>query len=327
MQVPKTARKPIYIILFDSAQSRDEPYKPYLSQDEIVDGAHLVTAPHGLSVELIPCLRALWFCLHLPATAYDLLDLQARRIRSFQQYDFAHEIVLLPNTMLDDATDIITRREPIGVPVLVFAPDSLMSEANDLAARLSVPNRPILFSELDPQTIPQLWRVIHQMLLEDADYLERDFDFVNRLDLAPLLLPNAFVLRQLDTGRTDEPDNPEELSDLTYSVLNDHAVVSAVARCENAGMNEAEAEKVLNEVINEERQNVSVPISVVVPGVAPAYVKAATALGVSMAPYAGNPSISHCYGAILTPSTRRESRKRLLTSSLPTVLLRVAGWR
>ena len=268
-------RKPSYVILFETEQEANAPYLSYLSLEQAQSTRHLVTEPHGLSRELVPCLQPLWFCLHLPATAFDLVDIAVSHLEIGKRYNLAHEIVLLPVTYVDEFVRASRNcKNDTIIPVLVLSPDSLIESANRFASRLGSSIRVASFSVISPAAIPELWQSIHRKLLPDHPYLDRELQFAHRIDVAPYLLPAAFLRRQFDNNdELPPPTNPEELELMTLSILRYHAVVAALARCEKAGMNPTEAEKVLDQFIREELLEVTVPVSVIAAGVAPGYTK------------------------------------------------------
>src|SRR5438034_1194233 len=65
--IPLVARKPAYFVVYDPLAPTSPTYAPFVDASKIEYGA-FGTLPHLLDRDFIPALRALWFCLHLPAT-------------------------------------------------------------------------------------------------------------------------------------------------------------------------------------------------------------------------------------------------------------------
>lgn len=90
--------KPAYIVIWKSSQPPDIEYSPVVPVTGPLD-PNVGTLPHLLDRELTPTISALWFCLHLPNTLHDLFDMSARTLKRRQDYDYAHEILLCPDTV------------------------------------------------------------------------------------------------------------------------------------------------------------------------------------------------------------------------------------
>src|ERR1700678_1369726 len=85
---------PLYAVLFSSPQDINAPFSPIVvaqRPDPIVDDRAFVTVPHGLSREMATALPGLWYCLHLPSTFFQLMDLPYSFVKHTQVLALDHQ--------------------------------------------------------------------------------------------------------------------------------------------------------------------------------------------------------------------------------------------
>jgi hypothetical protein len=81
-------KKPLYAVLFTTTDDL-EAYEPLILHP---NDQSRVTVPHGLDRNVADALPALWYCLHLPRTFYDLINLHLSFMQS-SWHPFKHSIV------------------------------------------------------------------------------------------------------------------------------------------------------------------------------------------------------------------------------------------
>ncbi len=229
------------------------------------------TLPHCLDKELVPCLPALWYCLHLPRTGFDVRDVPTQALERSRLWDFGHEIVLLPVPLPMPVDEIQPLR--LHRPVLIVAPDDLATEAESLAGQLDPPLGVALLPSLGEQTLAEHWKGIHSAFAPETEYLGEEPSLSKRLDLAPSRLPTEFLMRQLHA-----PSGREQATDESAAILEAlhwQTMLSTISRLEREGRTETEAKQVFEATLTEERRRLQIPVCIVAPGVAPSYAKAA----------------------------------------------------
>src|SRR5580658_1354373 len=91
LDIPRVARKPLYFVIYEAAEPAPAVYVPVVATTS-ANYLRSATLPHLLDRDLIPALPALWYCLHLPATCFDLQRVPASHTEKMQGFDFSHEI-------------------------------------------------------------------------------------------------------------------------------------------------------------------------------------------------------------------------------------------
>ena len=84
-------RSSLYVVLF-SATDADAPYLPIVAEQQGRDST--VTVPHGFDRDVAPALPGLWYCLHLPNTFYQLIDIPAVHMKAAQALHLDHHVFL-----------------------------------------------------------------------------------------------------------------------------------------------------------------------------------------------------------------------------------------
>ena len=91
--IPAISRKPLYFVIFEATGVTSGEYVS-LVDASAPDYLQSVTLPHLLDRDLVPVLPVIWYCLHLPATCFDLQSQPSSVTKKLQGLDFSHEIFL-----------------------------------------------------------------------------------------------------------------------------------------------------------------------------------------------------------------------------------------
>jgi len=268
MQTERTIleKKPLYAVLFTTA------YDPAVYEPLLIGHAgdlSRATLPHGLDREVAEALPGLWYCLHLPSTFYDLIDLSAATMKSSQLLDNDHAIVLAPTQVFDRAC--LDERPPWLLPTLLLAPDSILEAVAGRSADLGFALRPMGFSQLSDRSLREHWRSIHAHFLPNTPCLRREPTLSRRLDIAPLDLPAQRLAQQMNNRLDPELRIAADVTSLLDESLRQQTVVAAIARLEREGATLEDARKAMHSVVQEEGPRLQLPVVVAAPGVAPAY--------------------------------------------------------
>ena len=255
---------PAYYIVFENRTATAQQYSP------IVIGAgpvrkELGTVPHLFDRDLFPVLPALWYCLHLPPTLFQLGDIPARGLKQNQAYDFAQRIVLMPATWFFSEPHL-----PIPdhcTPALVITPDSLHERALEHIAAQQSHLDCVKMSSLTSESLRCHWTSIHQRCAPTVAYHGREPILLDRLDSGCMLLPLRMLLRQfrLDTV-IPLPQTREDMAALLVYTVEIQFLLSSVARLERERRSEREAEQLFERTLAEERVNTRIPLALAAAG-------------------------------------------------------------
>jgi len=254
--------EPYYLVLFESSVSR-EPYRP------VVDFATYdarATLPYGFDRELAAALPAMWYCLHLPRTRSDFIDMPVKGMKSAQLIDLPHHIILVPLPL----PETLPMFFPADWPAIVMAPDALRSEAELLASRLPFVVEIADTATLDAASLQRHWAVLYQALRINRPRYVWPSRILSGFSRRELLLPPSFIARQLRNGRDEEiPDARNTKVDLMQYSAHDQVILAAIARLERENVAPHEAETKLPQTIAEERRNYRCPVALLLPGISP----------------------------------------------------------
>jgi hypothetical protein len=263
----------MYAVVFEEGEDLDgQTYSPFLYQQLGEDAE--VTVPHGLSRASAAALPGLWYCLHLPNTVYQLADIPITSLKLSQQLHLGHQILLVP-------IEIFDQKHCAGFmagldPVLAVCPDYLASECSRRAEALGFAFPPVTYSDMSTESIKKHWRQIHNRYRPEVNYLGREVELTRRLDTAPMDLPRRWLARQMGWDTAEACiDSVEELDALTAQTFHEQALLSALAKLEQEGVDGVRAERELPRAYAEARMRI--PVTLALPGVAPAYARTAYA--------------------------------------------------
>jgi hypothetical protein len=114
-------RAPIYAVLFEGTVDPDsDAYSPLVAP---------VTVPHGLDKEVVAALPGLWYCLHLPNTMFEVIELPLSFLAMAQSWNLGHHILLAPIAAFAPAH--VGALLAQGIPVLAVCPDELLAESSE----------------------------------------------------------------------------------------------------------------------------------------------------------------------------------------------------
>ncbi|MFB7442259.1 CHAT domain-containing protein [Streptomyces mirabilis] len=267
-----TARPLGYVVVFESEGGKtDTAYSPFATkQIGLEDLAH-GTVPHGLSRDMATALPGLWYCLHLPSTLLDFVDMPAWLLQAAQYLKIDHQILLIPIDLLHTPQ---AARFLHGLHrTLVLCPDDLVDQARRLSVELHFALPTAAFSLLSDESLKSHWQAIHRHYLPDVSVLSSNLALTRRTDLAPVTLPQARLARQMRwpllpiTGR----DNVN----LVSTAMQRQSVLATLARLEREGHTPESVEPLFDGVRRQEAGRLRLPVTLAAPGVAPGYSRTA----------------------------------------------------
>jgi len=262
-------RAPIYAVLFDGTVDPDsDAYSPLVTA-QYGAGAP-VTVPHGLDKEVVAALPGLWYCLHLPNTMFEVIELPPSFLATAQSWDLGHHILLAPIAAFTPA--YVGALLAQGIPVLAVCSDELLAEASERCLSLGFALQPVPYSQLSSESLEEHWRSIYELTKTDKPYLGRVPRLSRRLAVAPADLPRRWLARQLDGTEDARAETHEPVQDAAiYHALDAQTLLQVAVRLEDDDDEAVPVETMLAEV----RAGFRVPVTLAAPGVAPAYVKTA----------------------------------------------------
>ncbi|MDQ3933074.1 MAG: CHAT domain-containing protein [Actinomycetota bacterium] len=267
---PPFDRSPIYAVLFH-VTGEDGPYQPLVT--ERLGGDSSVTVPHGLDREVATALPALWYCLHLPSTFADFVDMPVADLKVFQTLHLDHHILLAPVTFFDEAH--VGPWLADGVPALVVCPDDVLDDVAMRSEMLGFTLPPAAYSRLSDESLQAHWASIGALLGPGVVESDVGLRLSHRLDLAPAALAHQRLIRQIGHDEETPLAAAGDPDGALRQGLWDQSVLAATARLERAGVGVDVAEESMPDVLEEERRALRLPLTVALPGVAPAYIRSA----------------------------------------------------
>lgn len=267
---PPFDRSPMYAVLFQ-ATVEGGPYRPLLT--ERLDRDSSMTVPHGLDREVATALPALWYCLHLPSTFADFVDIPVGDLKTFQALHLDHHILLAPAALFDEAH--VGPWLADGVPALVVCPDDVLEDVAERSQMLGFALPPAAYSRLSNESLQVHWASIGALLGPDAVESDVGLRLSRRLDLAPAALPHQRLRRQIGRDEAVPSAAAADPDGLLSQILWDQSVLAATARLEREGVGLDVAEESMPHVLEEERRALRLPLTLASPGVAPAYIRSA----------------------------------------------------
>ncbi|MFF2432570.1 CHAT domain-containing protein [Streptomyces mirabilis] len=267
-----TARPLGYVVLYESEGGKtDTAYSPFATKQIVLEDLAHGTVPHGLSRDMATALPGLWYCLHLPSTLSDFVDMPAWLLQAAQYLKIDHQILLIPIDLLHTPQ---AARFLHGLHrTLVLCPDDLVDQARRLSAELHFALPTAAFSLLSDESLESHWQAIHRHYLPDVSVLSGNPALTRRTDLAPVTLPQARLARQMRwpllpvTGR----DNVN----LVSTAMHRQSVLATLARLEREGHTPESVEPLFDGVRRQEAGRLRLPVTLAAPGVAPAYSRTA----------------------------------------------------
>ncbi|MDQ0679697.1 hypothetical protein QFZ30_003079 [Arthrobacter pascens] len=253
----------LYVVAFSSEDDSDAAYSPITTDwEQSGEGS---TRPQLLSREIVPALPALWYCLHLPKSPHDVVDIRIKYLPWLQKAAFAHNVLLVPMGLV--------RRSVMGIPnewsrTLLIGPDDERAELDRLGRDLGFGLPVAVFSELSTMSLRTHWKAIAEIHAGPvpAGLRETDIEPVRALDTAGIELPTRRLLRQLGNKNMELPTDPESMVLEAWRI---QAFVSALARLDSENCTAAEAGDRLSSEWEAAAQRLRRPLTIGLPGVSP----------------------------------------------------------
>lgn len=266
-QEPTIHQPFLYCAVFepDGGESVHEP--PVISAP--LNSAAGTAIPHGLARDVATALPGLWYCLHLPQSRLDLVEMEPWLLQGTHQLSMGHNILLMP-------IDLFEKRAlgPLWQPVLAVCPDHLLDRTAKRAGDLNfvLPASPV--SALSDDSINAHWGAIHERFSFGRPMLGGVPALTRRLDLAAVDLPHRLLMRRL--GRPSEQPEPDaQPVALVRRSIHDRLFVAAAAELDRRGESFESPDLNLAEAVRETASRRQISTSLALPGVPPAYVRRA----------------------------------------------------
>jgi hypothetical protein len=263
-------REPLYILLFRAVGT--EHFSPVLSlEDSLAQYWHGpgTTLPLGFDRALTPLIPAMWFCLHLPRSRFDTIDIPCEGLKGLQRLHLPHRIAMLPISL--SRADFHSLND--GSPKLVFAPNELFVEAQTIADYLDDVADVQPIENLTPQHLHRYWALLHDLLkIGRPQYVKPSRLLDLKSPLRAAMLPMHFVVRQLGGGMDEAVPNENEFSDQANLVdyfSHTQAVLSATAELELKDTPHVVAERIFPNDLAVHRREYRSPVALTVPGLSP----------------------------------------------------------
>jgi len=255
--------EPYYFVLFKSSAGHT-PRPPVV--DVKAYAAASVTLPYGFDRDLAPALPAIWYCLHLPRTRFDFIDMQAEGMKACQMLNLPHHILLLPVPWPEP----LPMFRPADWPAIILAPASLRSEAEQLASLLPTVVDIADTAALDIISLQRHWAALYMAVSLDRPRYAWPSRILSDAPQRALILPHLFLARQFSGGRDEEiPDVGQTKAAVMGYVAHCQVLLSATARLERDGVAPSEAESKFPQAVADERRNYRCPVALLLPGMSP----------------------------------------------------------
>ncbi|MFD3997130.1 hypothetical protein [Streptomyces sp. NPDC058583] len=218
-------------------------------------------------------LPGLWYCLHLPASLPDLIDVDIWMLKAAQNLRLEHNILMVPIDCFEE--DVLGEHLQHHHPVVTICPDELLDEARQRASALGfvLPTTP--YSQLSDATLAAQWMAIHEHFIPDLPRLTGEVTLTHRLDLAPLTLPHRRLARQMGWSTAESVTQDTSVGEAFGQALRGQRFLATLARLEREEASHDEADRRFRQAFKEEADRLRVPVTLGLPGTAPAYARMA----------------------------------------------------
>ncbi|MFF9818936.1 CHAT domain-containing protein [Streptomyces sp. NPDC014006] len=261
-----------YMVLFPAPEGgTDVLASPFATEVLSVTASKSVTVPHGLSRSVAAALPGLWYTLHLPSTLMDLVDTRAAVLKEIQQLKLDHHILLMPMDLVDERyVDGFFR----GLHrTLVVCPEAILDEAANRTAGMGFALPPASYASLTDESLAAHWQAIHERFIPDVEPLRQELTLTRRLDRAPIALPHRKLARQM--GWTTQEAGPARDTDAVAEAVYGQLLLATIARLEREQRSFETAARLFESTMAQEAARLSFPLTLALPGVAPAYLRTA----------------------------------------------------
>lgn len=265
-QTREPDRNPQYIILFSSDSMSEKEYKPILEFDDLISVTQQnVSYGYGFDRNLIPIIPALWYCLHLPRTHYDLRSVPIHVIKTSQNWELGQDILLIPVPYPKDIHSMINPYNPS----IVIYPDDIFDAAHEFCRDVPMLLDMAPLSSLNSQLLNKHWLQLHGALSKREDELLSIPPLFPESLMRTYILPTFFVMRQLSDSviLKNLAELRSKIDAFTYS-FKTQAILSAAAQFRVEGITDPTPAQ-FEDYVSEEKRNFKCPVSVCIPGVSP----------------------------------------------------------
>jgi hypothetical protein len=236
-----------------------------LGPQQNVGGAHL------LSPDVATAIPALWYCLHLPRDAFDVVDLPARVLKFLGEVGNPLQVLFLPMAWLSEEA-IAASPFASCDRMRIYCSDSDLELGLRRTSDLGFRFPPVEHSALDDAQLQHDWDSLREYwsgltVLSDADIRG------DRLELRPLASDQVMAVAMARAARQMGRAVPVGESMDVRSALTLCALVNATGRLEQLHTSPEVAEGVLQEEVVRAYHTSRVPVSAVLPGVPRAFLK------------------------------------------------------
>ena len=241
-----------YIVLF----RHSIPNPAFTAKFVFIDNGESLsnaTWPHGLDRTLnSQVLDAIWYCLHLPRTLFDTIDVSPNEVRRTAHLDCPHEVILLPIDMLQREDFRVSVNS--ACPVVVLYPDGAAEDAAHIEARLP----PVSFSQLNPSILQSHWQAISVFPIPiGRRRTTTPPPWTPRSVVAPLVLPSAHFTQRafLRNGHYPENIGLESIGSAFEYSLNQRKALNVLAEATAGIDHNFSGEKLVVRIEEEKRKS------------------------------------------------------------------------
>lgn len=262
--------RPFYVVAYDSTDDPEEPFEPLVVGAAASEGA---TWPHGLSYEMAPGLAAASYCLRLPRTLADFLDLAPTVIERLLEREHSHNIVIAPTNYLASLPGHYFASGPLAI---VIAGDAQFRMAEEFAIKRGSRIGARRFSDVDLGDLANDWRLLARSFGAPEFGFDRLSAMIRKESALPALLGAQRLARQMSVD-IEQPSDPTELTAAGMVLnLNLRASIRAMASIESGYETMEGAEPKFAESFRLERSRIRIPSLVLGQhGTSPKYAKVA----------------------------------------------------
>ncbi|WP_196279798.1 CHAT domain-containing protein [Catellatospora paridis] len=200
-----------------------------------------------------------------------MIDNPPLAMKASQLLYFGHGILLIPLTSFM-SDDIKARSIPF-VPTLTLCADDLLEEVSERSREIGFALPAAAISSLSDESLKEHWRAIPRHFSPELPYLGKEPTLTKHLEFAAVDLPRRWIARQLGVDGDPQQNADAKLAETIGQALITQAYLAATARLEREDREQAEAEGLLIPTVLDERHKMKFPVTIAVPGVAPAYIR------------------------------------------------------
>lgn len=224
--------------------------------------------------EVVPALPALWYCLHLPKTRFETLDMPLEAVSAATRdgEGRSHRVFLAPTSFLEHV-DLL--RGIVGEfdLALLIAPDGLIDRARAVSRELDATLGATNYSALNQSSLDEHWRAL-------SEHWALGWPPGTRLDARPLVLGpisregSDLPLRRLRRLMGAVPEatvSGDNAADGALKVLYARTVLESLIELERRGTEPEQVDQELPAVRREVARGIRTKLSLAVPGTSPTY--------------------------------------------------------